>query len=63
MYSGTSPLLMLDQDYLIYAKRPSEREKRWLKQSDPFIYCGGRSSQILNSTYKYKEYKSRTATS
>lgn len=43
IYSGTSPLLILDKEYLIYAKKVSEREERFLRQSYPFIYCGDRS--------------------
>jgi len=41
-----SPLLILDKEYLIYAKKVSKREKRYLGHSDPYIYCGDRSSHI-----------------
>ena len=46
IYSSISPLLILDKDYLIYAKKVSELEKKYLGHSDPFIYCGDRSTHI-----------------
>ncbi|WP_324027826.1 hypothetical protein QSV08_07735 [Maribacter sp. BPC-D8] len=46
IYSSISPLLILDKEYLIYAKKVTEREKRFLGHSDPYIYCGDRSSHL-----------------
>ncbi|WP_298343974.1 hypothetical protein [uncultured Algibacter sp.] len=46
IYSSTSPLLVLDKEYLIYAKKVSKREKKYLGHSDPYIYCGDRSCHI-----------------
>lgn len=46
IYSSISPLLMLDKEYLIYAKKVTEREERFLHQSYPYIYCGDRSCHI-----------------
>lgn len=46
IYSSTSPLLILDKEYLIYAKKVSKRTKAFLGHSNPYIYCGDRSCHI-----------------
>ncbi|WP_299222601.1 hypothetical protein [uncultured Aquimarina sp.] len=57
IYSSTSPLLILDKEYLVYAKKVIEQEKRFLGHSDPYIYCGDRSGHIKYAEKEINELK------
>ncbi len=47
IFSNISPLLMLDKEYLIYAKRIPKTEKMFYEKSQHlYIYCNGASTHI-----------------
>lgn len=60
IFSNMSPLLILNGEYLIYAQPISKYEKKFFKQSHPFIYCNGRSMHLKYAEEDIKFLKKLT---